>query len=62
VIKIGIIINSWKLPIFKRHLEKAGFKFKTSPRPGDTLALTLMAHTVSELETVVRAAEAECKK
>lgn len=63
MLKAGIAIDAWKLPIFKRHLSKAGYTFEQAPGlTADTLTLTVLTASAKELEVVVRAANTEAKK
>lgn len=58
--KAGIAVDDWKLPIFERHLSKAGHVYEKGPGvTRDTLLLTVETDDVAALETVVRAANAE---
>lgn len=57
----GIMIDTWKLPIFKRHLDAA--KFAYTEHPGITassLNLKVKCEWLHELEPVVMAANEEC--
>jgi hypothetical protein len=58
--KAGIAIDTWKLPIFDRHLTKAGYAFKQGPGiTADTLLLTVTTENIEALGFVVRAANTE---
>lgn len=58
--KVGIAIDDWKLPIFERHLSKAGYIYdKKLGLTSDTLLLTVKTEDAATLEVVVRAANAE---
>jgi hypothetical protein len=59
----GVFIDDWKLPVFKRHLDKAGYNYEV--RPGlteDTLKLMVKFEWVSKLQPVIEAANEECAK
>jgi hypothetical protein len=59
--KAGIVLDTWKLPIFERHLTGAGFDFTESNGPTkDTLLLTVEFEEVGEVQSVVTAANNEC--
>lgn len=60
--KAGIVIDAWKLPIFKKHLTEAGFSFeeKGALTPG-SLVLHVQAESAEKLKPVVVAAQQECK-
>ena len=59
----GVIIDSWKLPIFKKHLEEAGYTYEeqagVAPK---TLTLMVNYGWVADLKPVLEAASAECTK
>ena len=58
--KVGIAIDSWKLAIFERHLESAGYAFESHPGvAADTLTLIVVTDSVSELRPIVEAANNE---
>lgn len=59
----GIAIDRWKLPIFKKHLEKAGYSLTehlgVTP---DTMLLKVETESVAALQVVVQEANAEAAK
>lgn len=58
--KAAIGIDEWKLPIFKRHLDAAGYEWVNAGNlTPDTLILTVMSNDKDALEKVVRAANLE---
>lgn len=60
MIKAGIAIDNWKLPIFERHLTEAGYSFEQCPgATPDMLFLRVDTISVEELGVVVRAANNE---
>lgn len=61
----GIAIDSWKLPIFDRHLSQAGYAYEKEKGIGvatDILLLTVITENAVALEIVVRAANNECAR
>jgi len=55
--KAGIAIDTWKLPVFDRHLSEAGYTYKKGPGlTKDTLFLQVKTDDAKALETIVRAA------
>jgi hypothetical protein len=63
IMKIGIGIDGWKLPIFTRHLSEANYEYTV--RPGliaDTLLITVVTANLDPLKAVVQAADAEAAK
>jgi hypothetical protein len=57
----GVVIDDWKLPIFLRHLDAAGFTYE-DPVPFMPGTLTLRVHFqwVSKLQPIIEDAEREC--
>lgn len=63
MLKAAIAIDDWKLPIFERHLSKAGYTFEQLPGvTGDSLFLMVNSLSFKDLEKVVRAANTEARK
>lgn len=59
--KAAVAIDSYKLPVFKKHLDAAGYKFTTAPGvTKDTLTLVVEYEWVADLKPIVEAANAEC--
>lgn len=62
----GILVDNWKLDIFKRHLDAGGFKYTTHPiEGGDEVSLLKVSFYLSEfdkLNAIVRAAYHECEE
>lgn len=57
----GVVIDDWKLPVFKRHLDAAGFKYTQHPGvTPDTITLKVITEWVHKLQPVVKAANDEC--
>jgi hypothetical protein len=58
----GIVIDNWKLPIFKKHLDAAGFTYE-EPVKFTTGALILKVHYewVHRLKPIIEAAQRECE-
>lgn len=63
MIKAGVVIDSWKRPIFEKRLKDAGYTWKLCPGvTPDTLSFIVKTTSAKELEVVVRAANAEAAK
>jgi len=61
--KIGIVLDAWKLTIFDRRLTKAGYTFKKLPGiTADTLLLTVETDDKDGLHKVVTAANTEAAR
>lgn len=61
--KQGIILDDWKLPIFRRRLEEAGIEYTDggSPLPNITL-LHVLSEDMVAVGAVVAASTAECEE
>lgn len=61
--KAAVGIDDWKLPVFKKHLDAAGYKYE-EPVPfttdGSTLILKVHYEWVHELQPIIEAAQREC--
>ena len=62
--KAAIVIDNWKLPIFERHLEEAGYFYtQGNGLTEDTLNLYVLTNDdPRKLEVVVRAANDEAAR
>jgi hypothetical protein len=58
----GIAVDNWKLPIFKEHLDKAGFEYTEHPLTKDTSLLKVACRLAANVQPIVIAAEKECSK
>lgn len=58
--KVGVVIDPWKLPIFQRHLDAAGLTYEPlAGVPAGTLGLHVITDDPKFVENIVRAANAE---
>lgn len=59
--KAAIAIDNWKLSIFKKHLDAAGYNYTEHPGlTQDTLVLRVNYEQITDLQPVVEAANAAC--
>ncbi len=62
----GILVDNWKLDVFKRHLDAGGFKYTIhAMENGDELSLLKVSFYLSEfdkLNAIVHAAAHECEE
>lgn len=57
----GVCIDAWKLPIFREHLDAAGYKYEEPvPFLDDTLTLRVYYEWVKDLQPIIEAAQKEC--
>ena len=61
--KAAVCIDSWKLNIFKKHLDAAGYAYDELPGiTKDTLTLRVYYNWVAELKPIIEAANTECAR
>jgi hypothetical protein len=61
--KVAIMLDAWKLKIFKKHLDGASFSYKKHPGlTANTLTLKVETDDVPRLKTTVEAAQRECAR
>lgn len=59
--KAGIVLDNWKLPVFRKRLTVAGFTYTDAGGlTHDTTVLTVVTDDVAKLKTVVEACQKEC--
>lgn len=57
----AVALDDWKLPIFKKHLDLAGYKYDGPvPFTDGTLILKVQYEWVYELKPIIEAAHREC--
>ena len=61
--KAAIIIDEWKLPIFKEHLDDGGFKYEEYPGPNKgQILIQAQCNTIPEIAPLVTAANIEAAR
>lgn len=61
--KAGIIVDDWKLPVFRKRLTAAGFTYTDAGGlTHDTTVLTVVTEDAGRLATVVQECQAECAR
>ena len=58
-LKVGIIMDTWKLPIFKRRLDQAGVKYDVHPHAPGYTSVIAYTEDPDALALVARAANKE---
>lgn len=59
----GVVIDDWKLPVFKKHLDTAGYSYTEHPGiTKGTLTLKVKYEWVADLKQIIEAANEECRK
>lgn len=57
----AVVIDGWKLPTFKRHLDASGYAYTEHPGiTKGTLTLKVEYEWVADLKPIIEAANAEC--
>ncbi len=60
--KAGIVVDNWKLPVFRKRLEEAGYKYKDGGEiTEDTTLLTVETDDALALKKVLEKCQAECR-
>lgn len=61
--KAGVVIDAWKLPIFKKHLDEAGYNYQqfNGPTKG-VITLQVEYVFVKDVQPIIEAANSECAK
>ena len=58
--KAGVVVDTWKVPIFTRHLQQNGYTWEDHPGvTSDTRLLTVKTENRHALEIVLRTANSE---
>jgi hypothetical protein len=59
----AVVIDNWKLPIFVKHLDKAGYSYTVHPKTVTKITvLRVQYEWVSEIQPIIEAANKECSK
>jgi hypothetical protein len=59
--KAGVAIEDWKLPIFKKHLDAAGYRYEEpASLTSGTLVLQVHYEWIHKLMPIIEAAQKEC--
>lgn len=57
----GVVLDDWKLPIFKKHLDAAGFLYVDPVKFGESALLLRVSYEwAHELQPIIEAANKEC--
>lgn len=57
----GVCLDAWKLPVFKKHLDAAGYAYdEPVPFTDGTLVLKVHYEWVHQLQPIIEAAQREC--
>jgi len=63
MMKAGVVIDNWKLSIFKKHLDDAKYSYEEHPGvTKDTLLLQVKTKQIATLKPVIEKANTECAK
>lgn len=61
--KAGIVVDDWKLPVFRERLTAAGFTYTDAGGlTHDTTVLTVVTDDVSRLGDIVKECQRECHR
>lgn len=61
--KVGIALDDWKLPVFRKRLTEAGYEYEDagSFTPGTTI-LTVETDDMLALKKVIEGCQSECRR
>jgi hypothetical protein len=63
VLKAGIGVDNWKLPVFRRRLAEAGYEYADAGSiGGDATLLTVKTTDVLALKKLLERCQAECRE
>lgn len=63
IIAAGLVIDNWKVKIFRKHLDKAGFSYKEAGHlTEEQLVIHVDVDDPDKLVPIVVAAEEECRR
>lgn len=58
---VGVVMDDWRVTVFRRHLDAAGYEYSEHPGPTpNTRILKVTCEWVHKLKEIIDAAEAEC--
>lgn len=61
--KAGIAVDDWKLPVFRKRLDAAGYRYEDGGSLiGETTLLTVETNDMLALKKVLEECQAECRK
>lgn len=61
--KAGVVIDAYKLPVFKRHLDAAGLIYSEHKGPGPgMITLQVECDMVASMQPIIEAAEREARR
>ncbi len=57
----GVVLDTWKLPVFQQHLNNAGYQYTEHRGPAkDTVLLKVRYNRMSQVSLIIAAANREC--
>lgn len=61
--RVGIGVDNWKLPIFRKRLTEAGYQYEDAgPLTGDTTLLTVETNNMLALKKLLEQCQNECRE
>lgn len=61
MLKAAIAVDDWKLPVFRKRLSEAGYKYHDAGGfTGSTTILTVQTKDILALKTLLERCQAEC--
>ena len=63
MMKAGVAVDDWKLPVFRQRLTEAGFKYADGGALTDgTTLLTVQTNDILKLKALLERCQRECKQ
>lgn len=61
--KVGVAVDDWKLPIFRKRLSEAGYAYEDGGTlVGETTLLTVETDNMLALKKVIEICQVECRR
>ena len=59
---VGIAVDNWKLPTFRKNLEEAGFQYTETPAPDRITLMKVETDHVALIKEVIEESQRECSQ
>jgi hypothetical protein len=57
---VGIAVDNWKLPIYKKHLDSVGYTYTEHKLPHDLTMIKVSCEFMDKMTDLIMAANKEC--
>jgi len=59
---VGVMIDNWKLPIFRKHLDTIGYTYTEKKLTGEHTLIRISCEFIEKITPIIMAAHEECTK